>query len=298
MRPAGAAAAGSVVASGSLTGQSLSRWPVSGATRYRGYVSPVARPRYASKGEPLPPPLPPVSRTVGQVVAEAIRLYQANVVGSSRPRSPGRGRRPADRRSLAHCTDRRAPRGLAGVQPRVCGRLGDAPGRSPAAPHVGRRSRGRGGHVPPGRVPLRLVRDRAPSSGSGSLATPCPRRWPSASAPSERSGAPSSSARADYVHAAGSFATLALLFGLTRLAMGLLLSSQADATVRVAIFLADVGDLAAPLPGRRDRLRRPGRPRGAEPGRAPPPAPGCAAVTAEYALIPEPERRRAQCRPT
>ncbi len=47
-------------------------------------------------------------------------------------------------------------------------------------------------------------------------------------------------ARADYVHAAGSFATLALLFGLTRLAMGLLLSSQADATVRVAIFLADV----------------------------------------------------------
>ena len=42
------------------------------------------------------------------------------------------------------------------------------------------------------------------------------------------------------MHAAGSFATLALLFGLTRLAMGLLLSSQADATVRVAIFLADV----------------------------------------------------------
>jgi hypothetical protein len=46
--------------------------------------------------------------------------------------------------------------------------------------------------------------------------------------------------RADYVHAAGSFATLALLFALTRLALGLLLSSQADATVRVAIFLADL----------------------------------------------------------
>ena len=46
--------------------------------------------------------------------------------------------------------------------------------------------------------------------------------------------------RADYIHAAGSFATLALLFGLTRLAMGLLLSSQADATVRVSVFLADV----------------------------------------------------------
>lgn len=46
--------------------------------------------------------------------------------------------------------------------------------------------------------------------------------------------------RADYVHAAGSFATLALLFGLTRLALGLLLSSQAEATVRVSIFLADL----------------------------------------------------------
>ena len=46
--------------------------------------------------------------------------------------------------------------------------------------------------------------------------------------------------RADYVHAAGSFATLAILFALTRLALGLLLSSQADTTVRVAIFLADL----------------------------------------------------------
>jgi hypothetical protein len=46
--------------------------------------------------------------------------------------------------------------------------------------------------------------------------------------------------RADYVHAAGSFATLALLFGLTRLALGLLLQNQADTAVRVAIFLADL----------------------------------------------------------
>lgn len=46
--------------------------------------------------------------------------------------------------------------------------------------------------------------------------------------------------RADYIHAAGAFATLALLFGLTRLALGLVLSSQADATVRVSIFLADL----------------------------------------------------------
>jgi hypothetical protein len=47
-------------------------------------------------------------------------------------------------------------------------------------------------------------------------------------------------ARADYVHAAGSFAALAILFGLTRSALGLLLHNQADTAVRVAIFLADV----------------------------------------------------------
>ena len=38
----------------------------------------MARPRYPKKDEPLPPPLPPEARTVGQVVAEAIALYRAN----------------------------------------------------------------------------------------------------------------------------------------------------------------------------------------------------------------------------
>jgi hypothetical protein len=46
--------------------------------------------------------------------------------------------------------------------------------------------------------------------------------------------------RADYIHAAGSFATLAILFELTRRVLGLLLFSQAEAAVRVALFLADL----------------------------------------------------------
>jgi hypothetical protein len=45
--------------------------------------------------------------------------------------------------------------------------------------------------------------------------------------------------RVDYVHAAGSLATLVILFVLARLGLALLLESQADNTVRVAIFLAD-----------------------------------------------------------
>lgn len=47
-------------------------------------------------------------------------------------------------------------------------------------------------------------------------------------------------ARADYVHAAGGLAALVLLFGLTRLALGLLLREQADNTIRVSVLLADV----------------------------------------------------------
>jgi hypothetical protein len=52
-------------------------------------------------------------------------------------------------------------------------------------------------------------------------------------------------ARADYVHALGSLATLAILFFLTRLALALLLKDTGDQTERVAIFLADL--LLAPL---------------------------------------------------
>jgi uncharacterized membrane protein len=51
--------------------------------------------------------------------------------------------------------------------------------------------------------------------------------------------------RADYVHAAGSLATLVILFFVTRFGLALLLESQADNTVRTAIFLADA--VLAPL---------------------------------------------------
>ena len=51
--------------------------------------------------------------------------------------------------------------------------------------------------------------------------------------------------RVDYVHSAGSLATLVILFFLTRLGLALLLESQADNTVRTAIFLSDT--VLAPL---------------------------------------------------
>jgi hypothetical protein len=42
------------------------------------YVSSMRRPQYPKSSDPLPPPLPPESRTVGQLVAETLRLYRAN----------------------------------------------------------------------------------------------------------------------------------------------------------------------------------------------------------------------------
>ncbi len=39
----------------------------------------MARPRYPRSSGPLPPPLPPATRTVGQLVAETLRLYGRNV---------------------------------------------------------------------------------------------------------------------------------------------------------------------------------------------------------------------------
>jgi hypothetical protein len=46
--------------------------------------------------------------------------------------------------------------------------------------------------------------------------------------------------RADYVHALGSLATLVIVFVLTRLVLVVLLHGQADATLRIAAFLGDL----------------------------------------------------------
>ena len=46
--------------------------------------------------------------------------------------------------------------------------------------------------------------------------------------------------RADYVHALGSLATLVIVFVLTRLVLVVLLHGQAQATVRIAAFLGDL----------------------------------------------------------
>jgi hypothetical protein len=198
----------------------------------------VARPSYPAKSAPAPVPLPPVSRTVGQVVAEGIKLYQANFAASLLLGIP-----------VAVADQVIADRSL-GV--RAAALLAASPAFSLAYAAA---SAIRQGERPPigtwATAVLVGVVTFLPAAVLFSWFAILAILWlgiaghavPAVMA--ERLGPIAAFrrtvvlGRADYVHAAGSFATLALLFGLTRLALGLVLSSQADATQRVSIFLAD-----------------------------------------------------------
>ena len=198
----------------------------------------MPRPRYPAKSE-TPAALPPVSRPVGQVVAEAIKLYQANLVAAIALGLP-----------VAAVDQLVADQS---ITTRIVVLVAVSPAFSVAyAGACAMRQQER----PPLRTWLVAI-------GVG-IVTFLPAAFLFAwfsllailwlglaghalpAAMAERIGPVDALrrtvelGRADYVHAAGSFATLAILFGVTRLALGLLLSSQADATQRVAIFLADL----------------------------------------------------------
>lgn len=198
----------------------------------------MPRPRYPARSE-TPEALPPVSRPVGQVVAEAIKLYQANVLAALTLGLP------------VAIIDQLVVGQTVGT--RILVLFVFSPLLTIAYAWASAIQQG-------SRPPLRTwlaaiaagVLTFAPAAfffpwfaiasilwlGLAGHAVPA--------AMAERLGVVAALrrtvelARADYVHAAGALATLALLFGLTRLALGLLLRSQADATIRASIFLADV----------------------------------------------------------
>lgn len=199
----------------------------------------MARPRYPGKGEPLPPPLPPASRTVGQVVAEAIALYRSHFAWALALGLP------------VALVDQVITNGsvverialLAAASPAfslayaaACALREDQ--TPPLATWVVAVSVGVVTFLPAAFFFGWFVILAILWLGLAGHAVPA--------VMAERLGVVAALrrtfalGRADYVHAAGSFAALAILFGLSRSALGLLLRSQADATVRVAIFLADV----------------------------------------------------------
>jgi hypothetical protein len=183
----------------------------------------------------LPPPLPPETRTVGQLVAETIRFYQGRFwaalpIGLSLA---------AVEQVTAGLPTRGQALVLAAAAPlmtasyvRASSLVGRAPWSWPA------HAAGTLVFLP---VPLLMLFFLLPAAAwlaLMGLAVPA--------AVVERHGFRDALARgrqlglADYVHSLGSVATLAILFGLTKGVLVLLLKGQADVAVRTSLFLADL----------------------------------------------------------
>jgi len=199
----------------------------------------VARPRYPKQGEPLPQPLPPETRTVGQLVAESIRFYgsrfwavlplgfpvlvvsqltvglatalQALVLAACGPLMAA-----AFVRASVLVGDRAISRGAA-LRAIAVGSLVWLP--APFLTLV---------FVLPAVAWLALV---------GLVVPVLAVEQPTVRAAFRRA---IELARADYVHALGSLATLVLVFGLVRLMLVLLLRDLGDSGERVALGLADL----------------------------------------------------------
>jgi hypothetical protein len=194
--------------------------------------------RTARTTKELPPPLPPERRTVGQVVAESIRLYGQNflralplgvVVGVINQLTAGFGRVSITATLLIA-----APIFAAAYA--YAAQLATGASASRRSWFV---AVGVGSLI---FVPAALL---FPWFALASvfwlaligLAVPAAMVEGTSFAGSVRRGL--ALGRVDYIHAAGSLATLVILFFLMRLGLALLLESQADNTVRTAIFLAD-----------------------------------------------------------
>jgi hypothetical protein len=187
---------------------------------------------------PLPPPLPPETRTVGQLVAEAIRLYGRHL----RLALPlGLPLAVADSLAVRGTISERvlvllaatpaftaafiwASALVGGVRPRpdtwaralVVGSLVFLPAALffPWFALLSVAWLALVGLV----VPVIVIEEAPPRAALRRAVTLC---------------------RADYVHTLGSLAALVIVFALARLMLVFLLREQADNTVRVAIFIAD-----------------------------------------------------------
>ena len=193
---------------------------------------------------PLPAPLPPAQRTVGQLVAESIKLYGRHFM-----RALPLGIVVAVVNQLTVHADRIVVGGILVLAAPVFSaayayacqlEAGIAAPRRSWATAVGVGSLV---FVPAAVFFPWFALASVLWFGLVGLAVPVAMREGTSFAMSLRRGF--ELGRADYVHAAGSLATLVILFFIMRFGLALLLESQAENTVRTAIFLADV--VLAPL---------------------------------------------------
>lgn len=197
------------------------------------------RPRYPKERQPLPPPLPPESRTVGQVVAEAIKLYQANVWRSL---ALGLSVTLINQASAGHETLVQVLVLAAGAPLMAASFVGAAAIAAGLRPHTADVVRataiGTIVFVPAAFMTLLYVLPAVAWLAFVGLVVPV--------IVIERRGVTDALrravvlARADFVHALGSLATLAILFGLVKLMLALLLRDLGESGERVALGLADL----------------------------------------------------------
>jgi len=199
----------------------------------------VASPRYPGSEAALPAPLPPETRTVGQLVAEAIRFYGAHFWRSLLLGLP----LAADDQIFTGSTRVVAlVATFAGAILLTIAYAGAAvlvslerPGRRQVTTAV---AGGFLAYIPFAVLVLAFVLPGVAWLALVGLVVPVAviERLPLRAAFRRAIEL----ARADYVHALGSLATLAIVFFLTRFVLFFLLRGAGDAADRVAIFLADL----------------------------------------------------------
>jgi hypothetical protein len=193
---------------------------------------------------PLPPPLPPAERTVGQLVAESIRLYGRHflralplgvIVAAINQLTVG-----AERVDAGAILLLAAPVFSAAYAYACRLEAESPPSRRSWATAI---AVGTLVFVPAAGLFPWFALAAVLWLGVAGLAVPAAILEGTSFTASLRRGL--ELGRADYLHAAGSLATLVILFFLMRIGLALLLESQADNTVRTAIFLSDA--ILAPL---------------------------------------------------
>jgi hypothetical protein len=194
--------------------------------------------------QPLPPPLPPAERTVGQLVAESLRLYGRHFL-----RALPLGLVVAAVNQLTLDLDRlvvgviliaAAPLFSAGYAYACTLQTG---GSASLRQWIVAVAAGSLIFVPAAALFPWFALAAVLWLALVGLAVPAAMTEGTSFTASLRRGL--ELGKVDYVHAAGSLATLVILFFVMRFGLALLLESQADNTVRTAIFLADT--VLAPL---------------------------------------------------
>jgi hypothetical protein len=200
----------------------------------------MARTRRARPSEPLPPPLPPAERTVGQLVAETIRLYGRRFFPSL---ALGLSFAVVNQINIDRTTRFQVAVLLAVGTPLltaayVAGCALAAERRPEPARFARAFTAGALVFLPvPFLVQIYVLPAVAWLALTG-LVVPVI----VVEGRGFRDGIRRAFdlARADYVHAVGSLATLLLVFLLTRTMLAILLRSQGEATDRIGVFLADL----------------------------------------------------------